>query len=97
MVVMHVHISFRLSCWSPNASCSSTITIILKSYHKPQPLVSASALLSSTLLGTPFNNQGTHQCCQPTPLCYHSVPALEEDWYQGYSQVQMPSSLSQIL
>ena len=53
---MHVLISFRLSCRSPNASCSTTSTIALRAQSKSQCLVSASTSLPSILLGTPFNN-----------------------------------------
>ena len=54
---MRILISFRLSCWSPNASCSSTFTIALRAQPKSQHLVSASHSLPSTLLGMPFNKK----------------------------------------
>ena len=51
---MCVYISFRLSCWSPNTSCSSTFTITLRAQPKSQHLVSASHSLPSTLCYDPF-------------------------------------------
>ena len=53
---MCVHISFGLSRWSPNASCSTTSITALKSYPKHQHLVSASAFHPSTMLDLPFNS-----------------------------------------
>ena len=56
---MHVLISFRLTCQSPNASCSPTVTIALRAQPKSQHLVSASHSLPSTLLGMLFNKTPT--------------------------------------